>query len=1691
MSRTIDQKVVEMRFDNRDFERNVSTTMSTLDKLKNSLNLTGASKGLENVSHAANSVDMSGLQYGIETVRSKFSALEVMGITALANITNSAVNAGKRIAKALTIDPIMTGFSEYETKINAIQTIMSNTSSKGTTMDDVTKVLNELNTYADKTIYNFAEMTRNIGTFTAAGVGLEESASAIQGIANLAAASGSTSQQASTAMYQLSQALAAGSVKLQDWNSVVNAGMGGQKFQEALKATAKEHGVAVDGMIEKAGSFRESLKDGWITADILNETLSKFTVEGAKKYSQSMMESGKWTKEQADALLKEAQAMEDAATKVKTFTQLWDTLKESAQSGWSQSWEIIIGNFEEAKSFLTEISDTIGGLIGASADARNKVLQGWKDLGGRTAIIDSIRNAFEAVMSVVKPIGEAFREIFPPITAKQLVSFSEGLKKLTEKLKLSDEMADKLKRTFKGLFSIVDFFRKILTAVAKGIGSLFGSGAVSGVLDLILTLTAAIGDVFTTLNSGVNFNSLTKIFTGISDIIAGVIHGLTGFGDSLSGIGKAVSDIIGGIFKAFKSAFSWITDNISFGDILAGLVGGGVFLTVKKFIGLLDKLKEVAGKGILGMIFGVKDGGGGGKLGFVKKFSEVLDSVNETLGAFTNGIKIGSLLAIAGAIAILSGALKNISGINAVDITKSLLAIGIMFTMLTTSFKSISGTLDVFGGKGIIKSGIALMMMAKAIGILADAMKEMSGLSFKEIVKGLVGIGSSMAVLTLGLKAINGVKIKVTTLLSITVLADAIKKLAGSLSDFATMSWSEIKRGLTAMAGALAEFVITLKVLDKVGSFKTIAGSIALSIATESLDEISSGLKKLGELSWGEIKRGLTAMGGALTELVSAVSITGKLAGFSGILGAVAIVTLSKSLGDIAEALLDLGMLSWSEIGHGLVAMGGALAELAVISGVLGKLGGLSGLVGAATVVVAAKSLGDIAKALQKFGEMTWDEIKKGLTGMGLALGEVASITGILGKLAGFSGLFGAGAILIVVQGLGDIADALKKFGEMTWDQIKIGLTGMGLALGEIALITGVLGALGGLPSLIGAGAILMAVQGLGDIADALKKFGEMSWDEIGRGLTAMAGALGELALGGFLNTLSIIGSASIAKVAEPLGILADSVKKWADVVIPEYLGIQLALLANGIQAFTFSGFGASAISEVAAPLGTLADSVKKWTNIIVPENIPTQLSILADGIKKFTFGGMGASAISEVAGPLGILADSVKKWSGVVVPENIPTQLSSLADGIKAFSFAFMGGWSLDIITGPLGKLADSVKKWSGVVVPENIADQLKDLADGVNAFSFAFIGGWSLEAVTGPLGKLADSIKKWNGVTIPSGLGDKIKELAGSLKSFANIGDVSSGISGVTSLSSSISKLAKVNFESISSGLKNFSTSMTSLATSSKSISGVGTSIVTNILKPINEAGSKFKTAGTKMVEELVRGMKATASVKTAGTTLAKEAAKGASSQTTAFRNAGRDVVEGFANGIKANTWLAEAKAKAMAQAAVRAAKKQLDVHSPSKVFYKIGDFTGLGFVNALGDYASKSYDAGSEMASSARLGLSEAIGKVKDFISGDMDVQPTIRPVLDLSNVKSGAGAINSMFNTNPSVGLLSNVGAINTMMNRRQNGNDDVVSAINKLGKKLGNIGNTTYNVNGVNTNGDGNVESAIETLVRAIRIEGRV
>ena len=491
---SIDKRIVEMDFINDSFESNAKESMSTIDKLTEKLKFKNAVNGLEDINSVSNELTFDGAIAGVNTFSSKLSMLQMAAATALGNIAAEAVRTGASIAKSLTIDPVMMGFEEYETKIGAIQTILTNTASKGTTLADVTEALNELNLYADKTIYNFAEMTKNIGTFTAAGVGLEDAVTAIKGISNLAAGSGSTPQQAASAMYQLSQALAAGVVSLQDWNSVVNAGMGGELFQNALKETAKQMGIVVDESL----SFRESIsaKDGtgWLTADVLLKTLQKFAND---------------------------ESLTKAATQVKTLTGLFDTMKESVQSGWATTWEYIIGDFEEAPEVLTNLSNAFNDLIGPSTEARNAMFKFWNENGGREEVIAGLTNILSGLVNIVKAAASGFREMVPAMTGEKLVALSKNFRKLTEEFKVSDTVLRAVKAIFKALGSVVKI----------------------------------VGEAFELL--GIILAPLTKGFTGLVDIVANLVGG---FADLISNLVDGISEL--GIFDAIGTIFTNVYENI-------------------------------------------------------------------------------------------------------------------------------------------------------------------------------------------------------------------------------------------------------------------------------------------------------------------------------------------------------------------------------------------------------------------------------------------------------------------------------------------------------------------------------------------------------------------------------------------------------------------------------------------------------------------------------------------------------------------------------------------------------------------------------------------------------------------------------------------------------------------------------------------------------------------------------------------------------------------------------------------------------------------------------------------------------------------------------------------------------------------------------------------------------------------------
>ena len=2131
MSKTVDERVVEMRFDNQQFEKNVATTMSTLDKFKQKLNFRGAGKGIEEIGAAAQKVDMRGLGNGVEEVRMRFSALQVMGVTALANITNSALNAGKRIVSALTIDPVKTGFQEYETQMNAVQTILANTQSKGSTLKDVNAALDELNTYADKTIYNFTEMTRNIGTFTAAGVDLETSVSAIQGIANLAAVSGSTSQQASTAMYQLSQALAAGTVKLMDWNSVVNAGMGGEVFQTALRETSELLGTGAEAAIKAEGSFRESLTKGWLTAEVLTETLKKFTTSGANEYvaeytglsteavraaldsaeaqygeaeavnyaAKALANKSGKSEEEIKKALQMAKTAEDAATKVKTFTQLWDVMKEAAQSGWAQTWRLIIGDFEEAKNLLTPLADFFTNVIGKMSDARNKLLEGAlgmgfgdlakkfdnlmtpakkavetienvkttvSDLGdivdkviigkfgngkerfdklteagenyyriqnkvneklgnsfryteeqisaqdkllgiekktaeatseaseetakltdekkklikelasmseaqlkskgytgdqidafkqladtadklgmpldefidnldqinGRWLLINSFKNIGQGLVTTIKSIGAAWRDIFPAMQSEQLFNIIAGFHKFTTYLKVNEETADKLRRTFKGVFAALDIALTVIGGPLKIVFKALTQFLKS--LDLgILDVTANIGDTI------VKFRDWIDSVLDFSGLFEKIVPYLTKFSDKIKGIFKSIKDTavfdklikslntLVGLFKKltkldigsieFKDIVGQIRKVISSipdemaeigRNIIKGLqngigdeasvvfakireVGTKIIETIKAILGIHSPstvMYEIGTNIVEGLVNGISAGlqflvngiayvgnkiveifngldfsGVGNSLeGFFGKLKELLsgfdwkkllaiipigvtlmivkriydftkvlaDGINsinglidgladieasfsKVLKSYATNIKADALKKIATAIAILVGSVIALTFIEPAKLYNAVIVIGILSGILV----GLAFAMDKMSGasakidKGGIKLGglkTSLIAMAASLLLLAATVKILGNMDPDQAKQGFIGLAGLVLALA-GVFAAYGLLVKGkaaqnmdkagTMLLkmsvSLFILVKVAKMLSGVtwpelgkaaafVSGFAvfvgalvfvtkfagrniskvgsmllkisiaiglmvgvcklvnTLSPEEMEKGAVFASGFLA-FVGLLVLLTKIGPKDQIAkiGGLLLSISMSMM--IMIGVCKLAaKLSPEEIKAGVTFMAGFLVFVGLLVMIT-TIGGDKQIAKVAAtLIAMSIAVGILAGVAVLLSMLDPEALKNGVLAVsmlglvmaamiwatkdsskcvGNIIAlsiAVAVMAGAIAALSfvdpeRLSGAVLAMTIVMGMFAL--IMKMTENMPKVTLT-----LLAMGVAIGILGGVLYLLGSLPAESTIGAATALSIAMLAF---AGAMRIISGMEAPSGKALL-----AIGVMALVVGALGGvlylLRDLDPAQGVATVGVISAFLAVLLIAVLAMQAIQDPSI-KGLAALAiVTLVVIALAGVLyllrdvdpeQAMGIVKAISVFLFAmEGVCIVAAAVGALAEFAIPGLIILVGFIGALGLVVIGLADLAMDVIAgmpKLGSDLSAFMTNVQPFIDGIqnIPDDISDKIGKLCGAILKLT----GTEILDAIA----------SFFSGGSSLADLGAELKTFGEGMGAFS-ASIG--NIDAAVASMSKIKDVQTAVEDVDLSalSSLSEKLESYSIKASALNIVAIG-MSISAAT-QLMHLINSllsvdpsgIGKFN--ILPLGQAMQIYSvsvsginqaaISASINSASRLRDFINSLtsldaSGIGGFQSAINQLGTISITKVVEAFKGGTSQLykagadllNSAVKGMESVRGTVIKTVNDLVEAIRKAfesrKSSFEATGKTLVSYLNAGLNSNKStlVKTTQA-IATSSAMGIRQKWNDFYDSGKFLAEGFASGISVNDFKAKAAAAAMAQAALDAAKEVLRENSPSKETAEIGNYFGMGFVNSIGDYADRAYKVGSEMADSARTGLSDAISRIQNILNSDMDTQPTIRPVLDLSNVESGVNRIGGMFG-NESIGLKTNINSISSAVSqRRQNGvNQDVVSAINKLRKDFSELNRPSYSINGITYDDGSNVASAIQTLVRAAKIERRV
>lgn len=1111
---SIDKRIVQMQFDNQNFESGVSKTMNSLQQLNEKLKMKDSSKGLDGVNESLNKLSgfgMSGLTSGVETVTARFSALGVMATTALANITNSAVNAGKNLVKSFAIDPVTDGFNEYELKMNSIQTILTNTAKQGTTLDDVNAALNELNEYSDKTIYNFAQMTDNIGKATAAGLNLEDAVTFVKGMSNAAAGFGVDSTRMAGATYQMTQALSAGVVKLQDWRSLEQAGMGGSMMQEEMYKTAESMGVFVD----KSIPFRDSLESGWLTAEV---------------FTKAMKNMGNDT------------SLTKAASEVTSFTKLMGTLKEQVGSGWAMSFEHIFGDKEESTKLWTGISETLGELITKSSDSRNKILSDWKDLGGRDDIIKGFTNIFQSLGKGFKSIGEAWNEVFPSLSGEKLVELSAKFKDFSENFKMSDETASKLKNTFKGVFSVFDTVKDAVVGVVKGFTPLLG--VIKPIGSGFLTITSSIGSFVSKIGDAANRSKIfEKIGNGIKTAFEAVGTALSTAGDKVSEfiskmsvgnvfdtvgkvfskVGEVISKVASGIGQAIGSInFETITN---IGKTLAGV---GIFKVLKD---LFDKFKGI-GDDLTGVFDSFKGIGEG--------IADVLNSVKDSLTAYQNSLNAGTLIKLATAIGILAASLLVLSSIDPARLATALAGMAVVFGELTLAMMAINKVGNI---KGLMKTSTSMILMATAMLVMAGALKTLSSISIGEMATGLVGLAAALATMVLAVKLFStSSKGLAKTSASLIIFGAALHVMASALKQLGGIDAETLGAGLFAMMGVLTELALFLAAA-KFGSL-SLSSATAILILSGALLVLSKAMEQFGEMQSENIIRGLAGIAGILAEIAVFSKLGGG--GFKMTTLAVGLAAMGAAVLVLAQAVRSMGSISWEEIGRGLTSLAGALTVLGIASKLISGPQMLLLSVGLGAMSIALMGL---ATALSMLGGQSWEEIGKSLVSLAGALAILGvAMYAMTGCIAG------AAAMLVMAGALAILTPQLIALGQLSLAQIGTGL----LALAGAFAVIGVAGYLltGAVPGLLGFAAAV-ALLGVGVLAAGT------GMTAFGVGITAVAAALG--ASGGviinFVKELITLLPEIGLKAGEAMVNFAGAVANGAPQIISAFTTILQAII--------------------------------------------------------------------------------------------------------------------------------------------------------------------------------------------------------------------------------------------------------------------------------------------------------------------------------------------------------------------------------------------------------------------------------------------------------------------------------------------------------------------------------------------------
>lgn len=1679
---SIDERVVSMQFDNKQFESGVATSMSTLDKLKAKLSMTETAKGFEDLGKAAGKLDFSNLSVNIDGVTAKFTAFQSFVHGIFESLGNDVYNFGKRLVSSLTIDQISSGWSKYGEMATSVASIIAAT---GQSQETTYQQLDKLNWFSDATSYSLTQMTGAYSKFAAAGVEAEDSMKAIMGLATASSRAGISASDSrfNNVLYNVAQAMGMGYLGTMDWKSLELAGIATVEFKQKLIDVGVELGelrkegdkvFTQKGAEVTAENLRETLSEKWVNKDVM---LGGFGAYGSfvDEVYQYAITHGVTAEEAMQALADTTDqfgyAAMRSAQETKTWAEAVDATKDAVSTLWMKIFQDVIGNYEEAKEVWGAVSGVLYDMFAAPLEKAEQLLSVWKNFGGRNYLLQGVANTFEALSSVIGAVKKAFEGLIPNLSGFTLANATRHFRDFTETLKPSEETLEKITKAFSGLASIVDLAKTIFGKVFGVVKSFFAS--MSGGTVSILDVAAAIGEW---VSNAVEAVKQSELFNEVFSKLGEIANRVGGFlRDALGNLvvyfleeGSGIPGIINAILMTLQDLGGAILNIIS---DLTGWDLTGWFSVLSDVIGFL-KEKLI---GVVELLSGDKDFSVWETLkNIFKEIGEFLQPIVEGLGNFFSDTvgKVkefvknidfsGVLEKVKSAAEWVGKALKTVwewikklaekvKELDFSDITSLLGGAAVggaglgIWQLVGTIKDFISGLKGGEKAGGIkeflggIKDAITdfseslqksvnvnmILKVAAAVMTLAIAVKMVSGIDPGALAVGLGAVSTLLGEVVTSLYAfskfdVSGSLNKAAT--GMLILSIAVTVLAGAVKSLAELTWEQLAKGLTSVTVLLAELAGVTQITKAEDLIATGLGLLAVS---EAVKILSSAAETFATLTWEQLGKA----GASITVLLAA------LAGFTQITNAkdliatgIGIIEVSFALKMLAGVAEAFGSMEWEELGKA----GAAIVVL------LAALGGFTRLVdpkGMIAVGLAMIELGAAFKIFngvaESFGNMDWEELGKAGAAIAGIMAIIAAFSVVVSKFGGGGGsllVMGVG-LIAVAAGLKIVVSAVAELATIPLDDLVKGIAALGAVLLEISVAMVIAQS-----SFLGAAGILVVAVALNALLPPLLIMSTMSWESIAKGLVGLGGALA-----------IVVAAAALATAVLP-GLLALSIA--LPLIGVGLVAVGVGLTAIGAAVAAFSAMGIGAIETFVAGIELVLATILTM--------LPNLATALADSIVLFVVTiGQGAAQILNAVVALGSAILSALITLVPQVVELVITTLSAILEGLITLVPQVLELVS-EIILGILELLIDAVPK-----VIELVFTTLTAIIDGLIQFVpkivelvvstvEAIIAGVAelipkvielfLQMVTGILEAVADNLPDLiqSGVDIVvaymQGIGSAVPQLIDA--GFKMIIDFINGLAQALedNTETLLTATDRLFTAVINAGIAVLKHSVANFLGLGKTIMDSGliqgikdkwdtlkmtvSTAITKAKQAITEKLSQWLEAGKSLFSNIIDGVK-----------------KKWTDLKTAVTNLISDAKEAIVNTV--SDWVQAGKdmisgfiegVKAKAASLLESAKSVVSgAVNGVKRFLKIGSPSKL--LEQYGVWTDQGYINGILKLKDKVAGTTEdmaegAVNAFTDIMDGSFNVDdvgdPVIRPIMDLTEIQNGRNAIDGILNGDYSLG-----------------------------------------------------------------------